>query len=333
VSADEQVPAPVVDLAIDGVLRLPPSRDTRRDSITLATILAALLLHATVVALFVANWHGVSSAPLRALQVTLVREPPEPLPPPPPKKPEPPKPQAKAEPPKPKAEPPKPKPEPEKPKPVEAKKPPPPPPVMKPRESGPDDKTEAAKSDKPKSDLPKALPIQPEAPPVEKPPPEPEPPAPKPTPPKARVKENAAGHTVMVPLAMLPPALQPRRPAAPPIRNLVLRLPGPGGGTGARDRSGDAYLNRLRDRLERNRIYPSPGYFDGASSRTPVFGVVIDPSGAIVTVTLLASTGVSKLDEAAREIITNSEPFPRVPPDYPQIRTVVTVFLPMFPAK
>jgi TonB family protein len=334
VSADEQVPAPVVDLAIDGVLRLPPSRDARRDSVALATILAALLLHATVVALFLANWQGMSSPPLlRPLQVTLVREPPKPPPPTPPKKPEPPKPQAKAEPPKPKAEAPKPKPEPEKPKPVEAKKPPPPPPVMKPRESGPDDKTEAAKSDKPKSELPKALPIQPEAPPVAKPPPEPEPPAPKPTPPKVKVKENAAGHTVMVPLAMLPPALQLQRPAAPPIRNLVLRLPGPGGGTGERDRSGDAYLNRLRDRLERNRIYPSAEYFEGAGSRNTVFSVVIEPSGAIVTVTLLASTGVSKLDEAAREIITNSEPFPRLPPDYPQMRTVITVFLPIFPAK
>jgi TonB family protein len=325
--ADEQVPGPVVDLAIDGVLRLPPSRDTRRESVTLATILAALLLHATVVAVFVANWHGMASSPLRSLQVTLVREPPPPPPPPPPvKKPEPPKPPAKAAPPKP-------KPEPEKPKPVEEKKPPTPPPQMKPRESGPDDKTEAVKTDKPKSELPKPLPVQPEAPPVEKPPPEPEPPAPKPTPPKAQVKESAAGHNVMVPLAMLPRALLAQRPASPPIRNLVLRLPGPGGGTGERDRSGDAYLNRLRDRIERNRIYPSAEYFDGANSRTPVFSVVIEPSGAIVTVTLLASTGVSKLDEAAREIITNSEPFPRVPGDYPQIRTVITMYLPMFPAK
>lgn len=333
VSAEDRVPAPVVDLAIDGVLRMPPSRETRRDHVAIATILAALLLHATVVGVFVAKWQDLSSPPSRPLQVTLVREPPKPPPPALPKKLELPKPQAQAEPPKPKAEPPKPKPAPEKPKPVEEKKPPLPPPEMKPRESGPDDKTEAAKSDQPKSELPKALPIQPEAPPEEKPPPEPEPPAPKPTPPKAKVKENAAGHTVMVPLAMLPPALQPRRPAAPPIRNLMLRLPGPGGGTGERDRTGDAYLNRLRDRLERNRIYPPADDFVGASSRTPVFSVVIEPSGAIVTVTLLVSTGVSKLDETAREIITNSEPFPRVPPDYPQIRTVITMFLPVFPAR
>lgn len=327
-SFEERVPGPVIDLAIDGVLRLPPSRDTRRESVAIAMVLAALLLHATVVALFLANWHRAAPSLERPLQVTLVREPPKP---PPPKKLE--QPQPKAEPPKPKVEPPKPKPAPEKPKPIEEKKPPPPPPQMKPRESGPDEKTEAAKSDKPKSELPKPLPIQPTAPPVEKPPPEPEPPEPKPTPPRAKVKESAAGHTVMVPLAMLPPALQPHRAAAPPIRNLTLRLPGPGGGSGERDRSGDAYLNRLRERLERNRIYPPADVFAGAASRTTVFSVVIEPSGAIVTVTLLASTGVSKLDETAREMITNSEPFPHLPGDYPQIRTVITMYLPVFPAR
>jgi TonB family protein len=249
-------------------------------------------------------------------------------------KPEPPKP----EPPKPpEPEKPKPPPEPAKPKPKPAEqKPPPPPqqPEMKPRESGPDEKTEAAKSDRPKSELPKALPVAPEAPPpADKPPEEPEPPAPKPTPPKAKAKESARGHGVMVPLAMLPPALQPQRPAAPPIRNLVLRLPGPGGGTGDRDRTGDAYLNRLKERLERNRIYPPAQDFAGASSRGAILSVVIEPSGAIVTVTLLSSTGSSKLDETAREMITNSEPFPHLPPDYPQIRTVLTVFLPVYPAR
>jgi len=141
------------------------------------------------------------------------------------------------------------------------------------------------------------------------------------------------GRGKAVPLEALPLALQPQRQTRQPARNLVLRLPGPGGGTGDRDYVGDAYLNHLRDLLERNRVYPPADAFSGTARATAVFAVQIEPGGQIVTITLLITTGVPKLDEGAREMITNSEPFPRLPPDYPQMRTVITVFLPMFPAR
>lgn len=327
---DDRLPSPVVDLAIDGVFNLPPSRDTRRDTIAITTFIAALLLHLLVVALLLSEWRSRSRPEPRPIQVQLRQE--LPKPPPAVKKPKPPKPPPKIEQPKPKPQ------EPEKPKPKpkpEEKKPPPPPPKpaeMKPRESGADQKTEAAKSEKPREELPKAMPIQPKAE-VIKPPPEPMPevPEPKPTPPRA--KQSAIGRGQIVPLEALPPALQAQRPTQPAIRNLVLRLPGPGGGTGDRDYVGDAYLNRLRDLLERNRLYPPAEAFSGASKPVAVFAVQIEPSGKIVTITLLATTGVPKIDETAREMIDNCSPFPHLPPDYPQIRTVVTVFLPMFAAR
>jgi periplasmic protein TonB len=315
---DQRLPPPVVDLAIDGIFRLPPSRDTRREAVPITTIIAALLLHVLVLALLLSSWRS-PQAPVKSLQVQLLREAPKP-PSPPPKK---------AEQPKPPPEKPKPKVE-EKPKPP----PPPKPPTMKPRESGADQKTEAAKSEKPKEELPKAMPIQPQAAALPPPPePMPLPPEPKPTPPRTRAKETALGKGKAVPLEALPSALQPERQTRPPVRNLVLRLPGPGGGTGDRDYVGDAYLNHLRSLLERNRVYPPAEAFSGTERPTAVFAVQIEPGGQIVTITLLGTTGVPKVDEGAREMITNSEPFPHLPPDYPQMRTVITVFLPMFPAR
>jgi TonB family protein len=383
----EPLPPPVLDPAVDGVFHLPPSRDAQRERVSIATIIAALLLHVLVVALLLAEWRTGARPWPRPMQVTLLRAMPKPPPvkrpeapkpkaePPKPKleppKPEPPKPNLelpkpepptpKVEPPKPpppKAEPPKPPPPPkpkveppklpekpkpvekpkppEKPKPVEKKPPEPPKPAeMKPRESGPDEKTEAAKRPgQPITELPQDVPVhpQPEPPPPEPPPPKPLPPAPKPLPSRAKAKEVVSGHGEMVPLNALPPALQPQRQVAPPILNLAVRLPSQGGGTGARDMSGDPYLNHLRDLLERNRVYPPADAFDGALSRGAVYSVVIEPSGWIVTIKLLQSTGVSVLDEAARQMITGSEPLPPLPSDYPQSRAVITVFIPMFPS-
>ncbi|HEY5210969.1 MAG TPA: TonB family protein, partial [Stellaceae bacterium] len=242
--------------------------------------------------------------------------------------PEPPKPKPKPEPPKPQPAPPKPPPAAEKPPPPP---PPPPPAPMKPRESGPDEKTEAAKSDQPKTELPKELPVQPKAEVIPPPPePLPPPPEPKPAPPRTP-RKSALGRGVIVPVEPLPEALRPQRPSAPAIRNLVLRLPSPGSGSGTRDLAGDAYLNRLKNLLERNRLYPPAEAFADATSRQAVYGVVIAPAGTIVNIKLLSTTGSDKLDEAAREMITNSSPFPPVPPDYPQIRTYLTVVIPIYP--
>ena len=65
--------------------------------------------------------------------------------------------------------------------------------------------------------------------------------------------------------------------------------------------------------------------------RSTAYSVLIEPSGQIVNITPLMATGVPLIDEAAREMITNSEPFPHVPPDYPQIRTLITIMIPMYP--
>ncbi|HXE16727.1 MAG TPA: TonB C-terminal domain-containing protein [Stellaceae bacterium] len=324
---DERLPPPVVDRDIDGVFHLPPSADARRETIAVTTFIAALLLHLLVLAALLYEWRAVARPAARPIQVTLLRE--APKPPPPPqveKKPEPPKPKAEQPkpPPPPKAEE-KPKPPPEPPKPVE----------MKPRESGADDKTEAAKTaEPPKEALPKELPVQPKAEEV-KPPPEPQVavPEPKPTPPRARIKENAAGRGVMVPLPMPLPAPDEHRPTAPPIRNLVVRLPGPGGGRAEHDSAGDAYLNNLRDLLERNRIYPPAEAFAGVGRLMTAYSVLIEPSGRIVNITRYEETGVPAIDEASRQMIENLDPFPHLPADYPQIRTLITFFVPMFPRR
>jgi TonB family protein len=332
--------APLLDLTREGGVRLPPSDDARRQRIAIGTIIAALVLHLSVVALLFYDWKPGAVPAVHPMRVTLLRE--APKPPPKPK----PKPKPKLELPKPQSKPPapkpQPKPEPEKPKPkpkpvVQPKPKPPKPPepvALKPRESGPDQKTEAAKSKVPKPALPQALPVHPEAP-VKPPPPDilPQPPAPKPTPPKVAAKEVARGRGVVVPLDRLPPALRPQHAAAPPIRNLMLRLPSPGGGTGTRNLAGDAYLNRLMAVLARNRIYPPADEFAGALARQAIFGLLIDPSGNVSNIQLLASTGVQRLDEAAREMITNSAPFPRLPRDYPQIPTPLTIFIPVYPAR
>jgi protein TonB len=307
------VPPPVVDPDIDGVFHQPPSRDAKRQAVAISTVLAALLLHLILFALLLAEWRTAALPPVRPLQVRLVPEVPKPPPP-----------QPKPRPPQPKAEPEKPKPKPvaEATKPVEPK----------PRESGPDEKTEAAKHDKPNPAPPPPLPVQPKAEEIPPPPtPLPQPPEPKPTPPRVKPKEAAIGRSVPMPLDELPPALRPQRPAAPAVRNLVLRLPSPGSGSAERDFAGDAYLNRLTQLLQRNRIYPPADLFAGALSRFAVYGVVIEPSGAVVNVTLIQPTGVSVLDEDAREMITNSSPFPHLPADYPQLRTYLTVVIPIYP--
>jgi protein TonB len=302
---------PRVDLAIDGVFHLPPSERSRHPEIAIWTVLVALLLHGLIAAVIFFDWKAKPSPEVKPIEVALVREPPKP----PEQKPPQPKEEAKKPP-----EPPKP-PEPQ----------PQPQPQIQPRESGSEDKTEAAKHDKAESNLPASVPKPtPEA--AEVKPPEPTPPAPKPVP-QRTPKESALGKSEIKPLPPLPQALLQERPAAPPFKALTLRLPSPGGGTGERDMAGDAYLNKLLQVLESHRVYPPGEAFDGAATRTAVFAIAMEPSGEVVNIKLVGTTGVPKLDEMAREMITDSSPFPRLPPDYPQIRTPITIYIPVFPRK
>ncbi|MGH7013767.1 MAG: TonB family protein [Stellaceae bacterium] len=120
------------------------------------------------------------------------------------------------------------------------------------------------------------------------------------------------------------------KPAAPQgLRVLELRLPMRG--DAERNQAGDPYLNDLMRRIERNRVYPPASAFNGAAERTVVYSVGVDPAGTVSTITLLASSGESLIDEAARQMIAVSTPFPHLPADLPQIRTSVVIYIPVYP--
>ncbi|MDE2230237.1 MAG: TonB family protein [Alphaproteobacteria bacterium] len=169
---------------------------------------------------------------------------------------------------------------------------PPPPTTAQPRESGRNQTTEAKKTARAELALPRT---------------------------RAEPSQEARHAAVSTP-----------KPEAEGLRVLELRLP-PRGGTADRNRAGDPYLNDLMQRIERNRIYPPPSAFYGASERTVVYSVGVDPAGTVSTITLLTSSGQSLIDEAARQMIAASAPFPHLPSDLPQIRTSIVIVIPIYP--
>lgn len=110
-----------------------------------------------------------------------------------------------------------------------------------------------------------------------------------------------------------------------------IRLPSPAGGREQRDQAGDAYLNRLRDLVERNRVYPPASEFPGGRERVAVYSILVDPAGNLAALTLLQPSGSLAADEAAGRMIRASVPFPPLPATYPQMRTLITVEIPIFP--
>ncbi len=161
----------------------------------------------------------------------------------------------------------------------------------KPRESGADQTTEAKKTAKPELAAP----------------------------PRARSEAAKESRHAAAPTT---------KPTVEGLRVLQLRLPPRG--TADRNLAGDPYLNGLMQRLERNRIYPPTAVFNGAEERTVVYSVGVDPGGTVSTVTLLASSGESRIDEAARQMIAASAPFPHLPSDLPQIRTSIVIYIPIY---
>lgn len=170
--------------------------------------------------------------------------------------------------------------------------PPSPPAAPRPRESGPDQTTEAKKTAKPE-------------------------PAPPP-----RVRSATAP-------AMDQAAAAAPKPSTEGMRVLELHLPVRG--DAERNRAGDPYLNAIMQRIESNRIYPPASAFYGAPQRTVVYSVGVNPAGTVSTITLLASSGQSLVDEAARQMIATSAPFPHLPADLPQVRTSIVIFIPVYP--
>ena len=266
-------------------------------------IAAALLLHIVIAIVCIVDWAALLNLALAkadvpdAIPVSLVYEPPPP----------PPAPQPQIQPP------PQPQPQPQ------------PQPPITPRMSGPDEKTEAKLEDTPHPALPQA-----------KSPPPPEPAQqqkkPAPTPQRAGNKDPSS---VPLPSSTEHEAaareLAPPREAPPGQLFHTLRLPSQHGGTGERDTAGDAYLNRMKDLVEKHRIYPPASAFLGGAERLVILSILVDPGGDLVQVTLLSSSGSSVADEAAGSMIRSSAPFPPIPASYPHIRTLITVEMPIYP--
>ena len=213
--------------------------------------------------------------------------------------------------------------------------PPPPPPAPKPvvepqpqaqppvtpRMSGPDEKTEAKREDTPQPALP-----QPKSPP-----PQPAQQQKKPAPTRPGNKEPASvtSPSSAEQEATLEPESQKEAQAGPLFHSI--RLPSRHGGTGERDTAGDAYLNRMKDMVERHRIYPPASAFLDGQERVVILSILVDPSGELVQITTLASSGSTVADEAAGNMIRSSSPFPPIPANYPHIRTLITVEMPIYP--
>ena len=206
--------------------------------------------------------------------------------------------------------------------------PPPPPPLPAPspspppkqafRQSGPDQETTAAPEAAQTAPTPEApQPAVPEAKPAPAPAPaaklavEAPPPAEKPKPqqePLRRPRQEA----------QLPRAPKP----APPEANRAL---------GEENKSGDPYLNQVWALIERNRppttpLGPAGLHLEGIV----VFAVALGRSGEVEGIRLVQSSGAPLLDEEAERMIVKAEPFPPLPPAYPD-RVVIAVSLHLFP--
>ena len=290
---------PVTILLESAGPRLP--RLSARERVAYWAVGAAVLLHIVIAVLCLVDWAALlnmalaHAEPPEAIPVTLVYTPP-PAPPPPPQpavQQPPPQPQPQAQ----------------------------PQPPITPKMSGSDEKTEAKQEDTPQPALP-----QPKSPPPQ--------PAPQQTKPVPARPGNRDPASVTAPSsAEREAALEPdtKKNVTPGPLFHSIRLPSQHGGTGERDTAGDAYLNRMRDMVERHRIYPPASAFLDGRERVAILSVLIDPSGELVQITTLASSGSSVADEAAGNMIRSSAPFPPIPPTYPRIRTLITVEMPIYP--
>ncbi len=215
---------------------------------------------------------------------------------------------------------------PPKPEPAPAPKPPPPTPPAPELKSGPEQETTApppAEVEGPKASPP------PEAPPApEEKPPEPPPP---PSPPRAIPQWREPVSSAKPKPIKVPVPIEAPKEAPVVMAPHVVSLSPPGRRPAEAARSGDPYLNNLRDLIERNRSYPPLELFHSQPGMIAVYQVVVDRNGTLMGVLMLQSTGVSKLDEVAGLMIRDAAPFPPLPPQYPDLRAVITIEIPIFP--
>jgi len=266
-----------------------------RERVAYWAIAAAVLLHVVIAVVCLVDWAALLNLALAKADV------PEAIPvtlvytPPPPP---PAKPVVQPQPPQPQAQPP-----------------------ITPRMSGADEKTEAKQEDTPQPALP-----QPKSPPPD---PAQQQKKPAPTRPGNREPASVTSPSSTEREAALEPETRKEAPPAPLFHSI--HLPSQHGGTGERDTAGDAYLNRMKDIVERHRIYPPASAFLGGDERLVVMSILVDPSGELVQITMLASSGSTVADEAAGTMVRNSAPFPPIPAGYPHVRTLITVEMPIYP--
>jgi protein TonB len=184
------------------------------------------------------------------------------------------------------------------------------------RESGKDERTTApatAETEGPQATTP------PEAAPAPKPP---APPLPAERPGTLPAPSGAkAAHEPAVPMLRKPGprTTAPRKaPARPQIE------------LGEHEETGDPYLNRLRDLIERHRLYP-PAAVPLGLRGVADYNVLIDRAGHLVGITLTRSSGTPILDEAGVHMIRDAAPFPPLPPGYPGQAVMISITLPIFP--
>lgn len=93
---------------------------------------------------------------------------------------------------------------------------------------------------------------------------------------------------------------------------------------GALGNARDAYLAIIRERIERNCLYPSAARRENAEGRV-LMQVTIDGQGEVVHSEIIAGAGSFHLDRAARRMIEKSVPFP-APPTAPFTTIIPIVF-------
>jgi protein TonB len=128
-------------------------------------------------------------------------------------------------------------------------------------------------------------------------------------------------------MARLDPRKEADRARAPhPAPELLHREPGD------REQTGDPYLNRARDLLERHRTYPNVlGRYGVPVEGTSVYDVLLDRKGRLRGIKLVTSSGAAALDDAAAAMIRETAPFPPLPADYPGEAVLVTFTIHLFP--
>lgn len=92
---------------------------------------------------------------------------------------------------------------------------------------------------------------------------------------------------------------------------------------------GDAYLNAMRDQVNAHIVYPRSA---GGAAGAATFVLIVDRSGALRSMRMLASSGRRDIDLAASNAILASAPFRPLPADYDDVVTI-TAQVPVLPPR